>query len=71
MLETTPFDPADYLDTEEGIAAYLADASLDGPEALADAVEVVARARARMAGDAEARAGRRVAEPAPAPFSRD
>jgi hypothetical protein len=48
MLETQPFDPADYLDSEEGFAAYLADARLDGAEALSDAVEVVARARARM-----------------------
>jgi DNA-binding phage protein len=49
MLETLPFDPADYLDSEEGLEAYLADARLDGAEAVADAVEVVARARARMA----------------------
>ena len=49
MMETRPFDPADYLDTEEGIAAYLEDARSDGPEAMADAAEVVARARARRA----------------------
>jgi len=48
MLETLPFDPADYLDSEEGFAAYLADARADGPEALSDAVELVARARARL-----------------------
>lgn len=48
MLETLPFDPADYLDSDEGIAAYLADARADSPEALSDAVEVVARARAKM-----------------------
>lgn len=54
MLETLPFDPADYLDSEEGFDAYLEDARLDGPEALADAVEVVARARARMAATARA-----------------
>ncbi len=47
-MKTKPFDPADYLDTEEGIAAYLADARDFGPEAYAVAVEVVARARARM-----------------------
>lgn len=47
-MELKPFDPADYLDTEEGIEAYLADARLDGAEALADAVEVVARARTLM-----------------------
>ena len=50
MLKTRPFDPADYFDSEEGVAAYLADARLDGAEAVADAHEVVARARARMAG---------------------
>jgi DNA-binding phage protein len=49
-LELKPFDPADYLDSEEGIEAYLADARLDGPAAMARAMEVVARARARMAG---------------------
>ncbi|MBI5938854.1 MAG: hypothetical protein HY859_00345 [Caulobacterales bacterium] len=48
MLKTFPFDPADYLDSEEGIAAYLADARTDGPEALSDAIEVIARARTRM-----------------------
>lgn len=48
MLKTLPFDPADYLDSEESVAAYLADARTDGPEALSDAIEVVARARARM-----------------------
>ncbi|WP_269515826.1 DNA-binding protein [Brevundimonas subvibrioides] len=47
-LKTLPFDPADYLDTEEAIAAYLADARLDGAVALSRAVEVVARARVRM-----------------------
>jgi DNA-binding phage protein len=47
-METLPFDPADYLDTEEAIAAYLADARLDGAVALSRAVEVVARARARI-----------------------
>lgn len=69
-MELTPFDPADYLDTEEGIAACLADARAFGAEAVADAVEVVTRARARMALDAAAPA-RSVAEPAPPPFSRD
>lgn len=69
-MKTLPFDPADYLDTEEGIAAYLADARAFGPEAVADAVEVVARARARMAGDAGAPA-RSVAEPGLSRFSRD
>lgn len=49
-MELKPFDPADYLDSEEGIEAYLADASQDGPQSLSRAVEVVARARTRMAG---------------------
>ncbi len=47
-METLPFDPAEFLDTEDAIAAYLADARLDGAVALARAVEVVTRARARM-----------------------
>ena len=47
-METLPFDPADYLDSEEGIAAYLADARAFGPAAISAAVEVVARARTRM-----------------------
>lgn len=49
-MELKPFDPADYLDSEEGIEAYLADARQDGPAAMARAVVVVERARARMAG---------------------
>lgn len=47
-METLPFDPAEYLDTEEAIAAYLADARADGAVALSRAVEVVARARSRI-----------------------
>ncbi len=47
-MKTRPFDPADYLDTEEGIAAYLADARSFGSQAYSEAVDVVARARARM-----------------------
>jgi DNA-binding phage protein len=47
-VELKPFDPADYLDSEEGIEAYLEDARLDGAAALSRAAEVVARARARM-----------------------
>ncbi len=70
MLETLPFDPADYLDSEEGFEAYLADARLDGPEAVADAIEVVARARARMALVSNAPT-RNVAEPAASRFSPD
>lgn len=48
-LKTRPFDPADYLFDEEDIALYLEDARAFGPEALSDAAEVVARARARLA----------------------
>ncbi len=47
-METRPFDPAEYLDSEEAIAAYLADARAYGGQELSDAVEVVARARAGM-----------------------
>ena len=53
-LKTRPFDPTDYLETEEDMAVYLADARLDGPEAVADAMEVIARARARVAASASA-----------------
>lgn len=47
-MELKPFDPADYLDSDEGIEAYLDDARLFGADALAQAEAVVARARARM-----------------------
>ena len=47
-METLPFDPAEYLDSEEAIAAYLDDARQDGDEATARAAEVVTRARRRM-----------------------
>ena len=70
MLETLPFDPADYLDSEEGFEAYIADARLDGPEAVVDAIEVVARARARMALVPNAPT-RNVAEPAAPRFAPD
>lgn len=59
-METLPFDPADYLDSEEGIAAYLEDARAFGAAALSDAMGVVARARTRM--KAEARTGATSAE---------
>ncbi len=48
MTDLPLFDPADYLDTEEGFAAYLADARADGADALSDAVAVVSRARDRL-----------------------
>ena len=44
-METRPFDPAEYLDSEEAIAAYLADARAYGGQELSDAIAVVARAR--------------------------
>jgi DNA-binding phage protein len=54
-LKTKPFDPTDYLETEADRAAYLADAQQDGPEAVADAEVVVARARTRWAEQPEPR----------------
>ena len=53
---TKPFDPAEYLDDSESIAAYLTDAlESEDPAFVADALGVVARARglsevARKAG---------------------
>jgi DNA-binding phage protein len=44
-LKTRPFDPARYLSTPEGIAAYLNDALAEGDKAgILDALSVVARA---------------------------
>ena len=44
--KTKPFDPAEYLDDSESIAAYLSDALESGdPAFIADALGVVARAR--------------------------
>jgi len=46
LVKTRPFDPAAYLDTSEGIAAYMTDALESGdPAFVADALGVVARAR--------------------------
>jgi probable addiction module antidote protein len=46
MEQTQPFDPAEYLDTRESMAAYLTDAlESDDPAFVADALGVVARAR--------------------------
>ncbi len=43
---TKPFDPAEYLDDKESIAAYLSDAlESDDSAFIADALGVVARAR--------------------------
>ena len=47
-METRPFDPAQYLDSEAAIAAYLTDARAYGGQELSDAMEVVARARAAI-----------------------
>ena len=44
-METRPFDAVDYLDSEEGIRAFLADALRDSPEAFTHAQGVAARAR--------------------------
>lgn len=44
-VETRPFDPSEYLDTDEGVQAYLEDAFASGEAAeIADALGVVARA---------------------------
>lgn len=45
--KTAPFDPADYLDTEDARGAYLAEALATGdPAFIADSQDVVTRARA-------------------------
>ncbi|MGQ0672078.1 MAG: addiction module antidote protein [Hyphomicrobium sp.] len=45
-LSTRPFDPAEYLDDEDAIAAYLDEAlATDNAAFIADAIGVVARAR--------------------------
>lgn len=46
-MKTIPFDPTDFLRTEEAIAAFLEDAQSDTPEAQADALDVVSEARRR------------------------
>ncbi len=66
-MKTRPFDPAEYLDCEEAIEAYLADAEADSAEALADAKVVVARAR-QMNERAQRRSG--VAEALPPTWRR-
>lgn len=44
--KTKPFDPAEYLDTPEALAAYLTDALETGdPAVVADALGVIAGAR--------------------------
>ena len=45
-LETRPFDPARYLDSDEACAAYMTEAlETHDPAFILDALEVVARAR--------------------------
>ena len=44
--DTKPFDPADYLDDEAALAAYMTEAlETDDPAFIADALGVIARAR--------------------------
>lgn len=44
--KTKPFDPAEYLDDSESIAAYMSDAlESEDPAFVADALGVIARAR--------------------------
>ena len=53
-MKTQAFDPADYLNDEQGIVAYLSDAlETNDPAFIADALGVVARSRGmtRIAGD--------------------
>jgi probable addiction module antidote protein len=46
LSESKPFDPAEYLDDPEAIAAYMTDALESGdPAFITDALGVVARAR--------------------------
>ncbi len=46
MTKTKPFDPAEYLDDVESVAAYMTEALESGdPAFIADALGVVARAR--------------------------
>lgn len=45
-LKTTPYDAAEYLDTEEAVAAFLADAFESGDDAVfQEALQIAARAR--------------------------
>ena len=46
QLKTKPFDAAEYLDTEAGVAAYLSDAFESGDDAVfQEALQTAARAR--------------------------
>ena len=51
-LETFPFDPARYVRSDEGAAAYIESAFASGDAAvITDALDVVARARGVSAGE--------------------
>lgn len=53
-ISTTPFDPADFLESEEAIAAYLDDALAGGDAGeIQDASVVAERARERLKASAE------------------
>src|SRR5271154_6615428 len=57
-LKTHPFDPAEYLDSDEARAAYMAEALETDPALIADAAGVAARraaSRGRRVHDAGAR----------------
>ncbi len=47
-LETTTFDAARYLETDEDIRIFLADAAEAGPKELAHALRTAARAKGMM-----------------------
>lgn len=55
-LDYRIFDPAEYLDTDEARAAFLADALMDTehPELFADALAAVARSRGNIVETAQA-----------------
>jgi probable addiction module antidote protein len=54
--KTKPFDPAEYLDDSDAIAAYMSEAQESGsPAFVADALGVVARARGMQPPDARAK----------------
>lgn len=58
-LKTISFDAAEYLDTPDAIAAYLADAVADAdPDAFLEAIGTVARARGMASIAAETGLGR-------------
>ena len=58
-LVTTAFDAAEYLDSPEAIAAYIADAMADAdPDALLEAIGTVARARGMASIAADTGLGR-------------